>query len=90
MKPAIRRAENGISTHTFRTVPAGAARALASSAPDVFRNFLIDFMGRHKDKPFLAYYAMVLTHTPFTKTPHNLDTTATGIDLFPGMVDYCD
>jgi len=58
--------------------------------PDVFRNYLIDFMKRHKDGPFLAYYAMVLTHTPFTKTPHNLDTTATGRDLFPGMVDYCD
>lgn len=58
--------------------------------PDVFRNFIIDFMGRHKDRPFLAYYAMVLTHTPFTKTPHNLDTTARGTALFPGMVDYCD
>jgi len=58
--------------------------------PDVFRNSLIDFMTRHKDGPFLAYYSMVLTHTPMTKTPHNLDTKARGIDLFPGMVDYCD
>ncbi|HSW46257.1 MAG TPA: sulfatase-like hydrolase/transferase [Phycisphaerae bacterium] len=58
--------------------------------PDVFRNFLIDFMARHKDGPFLAYYAMVLPHTPFTRTPHKLNTTARGIDLFPGMVDYCD
>ena len=47
-------------------------------------------MGRNKDKPFLAYYAMPLVHTPFTKTPHNLDTTATGIGLAAGMLDYCD
>jgi arylsulfatase A-like enzyme len=58
--------------------------------PDVFRKFIIDFMSRHKEGPFLAYYAMVLTHTPFTRTPHNLDTTASGMGLFEGMVDYCD
>ena len=58
--------------------------------PDVFRGFLIDFMARNKDRPFLAYYAMVLPHAPFTKTPHNLDTTARGDELFPAEVDYID
>jgi len=47
-------------------------------------------MKRHKDGPFFAYYPMVLTHTPFTRTPHNMDTTHEGIALFPGMVDYAD
>lgn len=30
--------------------------------PDIFTDFLIDFIRRHKDRPFLAYYPMVLTH----------------------------
>lgn len=58
--------------------------------PDVFNEFLIDFIRRHKHRPFLAYHAMVLTHTPFTKTPHNKDTTAAGIALHPDMVNYVD
>jgi len=58
--------------------------------PDIFADFVIDFIKRHKDQPFLVYYPMVLTHTPFTQTPHNLDTTATGAKLHPGMVDYVD
>ncbi len=58
--------------------------------PDVFVEFLTDFITRHKDGPFCAYYAMVLTHTPFTKTPHDPDTKAEGMSLFPGMVDYAD
>jgi len=58
--------------------------------PDVFADFLVDFMTRHKNRPFFAYYPMVLPHTPFTKTPHNRDTTAEGLELAPGMVDYVD
>lgn len=58
--------------------------------PDVCRDFLIEFMTRHRSQPFLAYYPMVLAHTPMTKTPHNLDTGAKGAALYPGMVDYID
>jgi len=58
--------------------------------PDIFLEFLIDFMTRNKERPFCAYYAMVLPHTPFTKTPHNLNDTAEGISLHAGMVDYVD
>ncbi|MBI4582230.1 MAG: sulfatase-like hydrolase/transferase [Planctomycetes bacterium] len=58
--------------------------------PDVFREFLIDFMQRHKEGPFFAYYSMVLPHPPMTKTPRNLDTTASGPALYHGMVDYID
>ncbi|GMU20455.1 MAG: sulfatase [Phycisphaerae bacterium] len=61
--------------------------------PDLFCQFIIDFMKRHRDRPFLVYYPMVLTHTPFTRTPHNRNDTSlpdTGIPLHPGMVDYVD
>jgi len=30
--------------------------------PDVYTQFLIDFITRHKDRPFLAYYPMALCH----------------------------
>ena len=36
---------------------------------DVFVDFLIDFMKRHKDEPMLLYFPMALTHTPLTHTP---------------------
>jgi arylsulfatase A-like enzyme len=37
--------------------------------PDLFNAFLIDFMSRNKDKPFLAYYPTPLTHGPHDPTP---------------------
>lgn len=37
--------------------------------PDVFTDYLIDFIDRHQDEPFFAYYPMALTHTPFLPTP---------------------
>jgi arylsulfatase A-like enzyme len=37
--------------------------------PDVFTDFLIDFVRVHRDQPLLVYYPMVLTHGPFTDTP---------------------
>ena len=36
---------------------------------DLFCDFLIDFMKRHKDGPFFAYYPQALVHSPFTPTP---------------------
>ncbi|MBN2314323.1 MAG: sulfatase-like hydrolase/transferase [Sedimentisphaerales bacterium] len=37
--------------------------------PDIFTDFIIDFIKRHKNKPFFAYYPMCLTHGPFYVTP---------------------
>ncbi|HEO71083.1 MAG TPA: Cerebroside-sulfatase, partial [Candidatus Hydrogenedentes bacterium] len=34
--------------------------------PDIYTEFLVQFMKAHKDRPFLAYYPMTLTH--FAKT----------------------
>ncbi len=65
--------------------------------PDVFCDFLIDFIERNRAGPFCAYYPMVLTHGPFTLTPHNRDrldadrkSPAGKRKLFAGMVDYVD
>jgi arylsulfatase A-like enzyme len=59
--------------------------------PDVFADFLVDFMRRHRDGPFLVYYPMVLTHQPMTKTPLNQgDPPAKGHDQYAGMIDYVE
>ena len=41
--------------------------------PDVMSDFICDFIETNKDKPFLAYYPMVLTHCPFDATPDSDD-----------------
>ncbi|MBC8356744.1 MAG: sulfatase-like hydrolase/transferase [Planctomycetes bacterium] len=41
--------------------------------PDVTTEYAIDFIGRHRDKPFLLYYPMILTHCPFEPTPDSKD-----------------
>lgn len=59
--------------------------------PDVFNDFVIDFARDHKDgdKPFFVYYPMVLTHTPFTTTPHE-PNAETNLDKHKAMVRYSD
>ncbi|MEX2288521.1 MAG: sulfatase-like hydrolase/transferase, partial [Planctomycetaceae bacterium] len=37
--------------------------------PDLFNDYLIDFIRRNKQRPFLAYYPMCLTHRPWRPTP---------------------
>ena len=37
--------------------------------PDMHADYLVDFMRRHKDGPFFAYYSMTLPHGPFQPPP---------------------
>jgi len=37
--------------------------------PDIFTDYIIDFIKRKKDEPFFIYYPMVLVHDPFVPTP---------------------
>ena len=41
--------------------------------PDLVSDYLIDFIKRHKDGPFFAYYPMILPHWPFQPTPDSDD-----------------
>lgn len=41
--------------------------------PDIASDYLCDFIERHKDGPFLAYYPMILPHWPFEPTPDSKD-----------------
>ena len=50
-----------------------------SYGPDIFSDFILDFIGRSGEKPFFVYYPMALTHSQFFTTP---DTTRMKEDRF--------
>lgn len=56
--------------------------------PDIFKEFIIDFINSNKEKPMFIYYPMVLTHTPFVDTP--LDSASTKLGKHKAMVKYTD
>lgn len=63
--------------------------------PDLFSDFALDFIERHKDERFFLYYPMVLTHSPFVSTPHSETITSktkfeSDPKYFADMVAYTD
>ena len=65
--------------------------------PDVLADFMIDFMKRNKDGPFLIYYPALLAHTPYIRVPGSAATRRlpdseqkNGPECFPEMVEYLD
>ncbi len=66
---------------------------------DVTSDFICDFIERKKEKPFLVYYPMIITHCPFVPTPDSPDWDAESKGLkeykgdakyFGDMVSYMD
>lgn len=58
--------------------------------PDRFTEFLVDFMRRNRERPFLVYYPMCLVHQPWDPTPdlaHPGEKTAGGL---AANVEYMD
>lgn len=62
--------------------------------PDIFTDYIIDFIGRHKKGPFFVYYPMVLVHSPFLKTPDSRpgtnDKKAAALSNLRDMTAYAD
>jgi len=59
--------------------------------PDIFCDYICDFIERKKDEPFFAYYPMVLTHDPFLPTPDSVDREEKDKHKnFADMVAYAD
>lgn len=62
--------------------------------PDVFCEYILDFVERHRDKPFFVYYPMVLVHSPFVPTPDSQDWSKNkhknDRKYFSDMVTYMD
>jgi arylsulfatase A len=58
--------------------------------PDVFNDYVLDYIETHKDQPFFIYYPMVLVHDPWVTTPDMLDNTASDQHKFAAMMAYMD
>lgn len=65
--------------------------------PDVMCDFMIEFIGKNKDEPFLIYYPSLIPHTPYVKIPENEDFAGVpdheqknGPECFPEMVNHLD
>jgi len=64
--------------------------------PDVFLEFVQDFIRGHRDRPFLVYYPMALVHDPFQPPPGHPDYPGYPIEgtndptYFPAMVAHMD
>jgi len=62
--------------------------------PDVFCDYIQDFVERHKNKPFFVYFPMVLVHSPFVPTPDSedwkKDKHKSDPKYFADMVAYMD
>lgn len=66
--------------------------------PDVVNDYARDFIASHKNRRFLLYYPMILTHGPFQPTPDSHDWDPTTKDEqsqrdpahFADMVTYAD
>lgn len=43
--------------------------SMGDYGPDMSTDYLIDFIRRHPDNPFFAYYPMTLVHGPYLPTP---------------------
>lgn len=64
--------------------------------PDLFSNYILDFITKNQNRPFFVYYPMVLVHDPFVPTPSSeswADTTLRYQNdpcYFEEMVTYTD
>ncbi len=67
-----------------------------SYGPDIFSDYVCDFIKRNADRPFFIYYPMVLTHDPFVPTPESPAYADAGrrnerdTAYFADMVAYTD
>jgi len=62
--------------------------------PDLYTDYINDFMERNKDEPFFVYYPMALTHGPFQPSPDSPEWPEqrhkTDPRFFRDMVEYMD
>ena len=70
---------------------------LGTFGPDIYNQFIIDFVREHRSQSFFVYYPMCLTHCPFVSTPdseewdrHRSPTYKGKAVHYPDMVSYTD
>ena len=68
---------------------AGSKAYRGKFGPDVYCDFLVDFIHANKAKPMMIYFPMVLTHGPLVPTPDEPKATGKTARL-KAMVNYTD
>jgi arylsulfatase A-like enzyme len=58
--------------------------------PDLFTDFVVDFMKRKRDQPFLVYYPITLVHMPLPPTPRTKGQTLPPAENFAENLRYAD
>lgn len=57
--------------------------------PDIYCDFLIDFMKSHREEPMMLYFPMCLTHGPLVHTPAE-PSASSKVEKHKAMVRYTD
>ena len=69
---------------------AGRSRTRSGEfGPDIYTNYLVDFLAKNKEQPMFVYYPMVLSRAPLTATPDEPDVKGSE-DLHKTSVQYAD
>jgi arylsulfatase A len=58
--------------------------------PDLLHDFVVDFIRRHRDKPFFLYYPMPLIHRPTLRTPDSAPDMKDETTLYADNISYMD
>jgi arylsulfatase A-like enzyme len=58
--------------------------------PDVFNDYVLNYIETHTAEPFFIYYPMVLPHDPWVTTPDMRDEAASDQEKFAAMIAYAD
>jgi arylsulfatase A len=72
--------ENGRTVHHAKDV----------YCPNMVHQFAVDFINRHKDRPFFVYYAPHLVHVPMERTPDSKPGTHDEHVLYADNLAYLD
>jgi len=57
--------------------------------PDIYTDFLVDFIKKNHEQPMMLYFPMVLTHGPLVTTPDKPNVTGK-MEKHRAMVEYTD
>ena len=57
--------------------------------PEIYNQFILDFISKNKGRPFFVYYPMALPHGPLVHTPLEPDAK-TDLEMHKAMVRYAD
>ena len=73
----------------YINTPKGSKTYEGQFGPDVYTDYLIQFMTDHRDQPMMLYFPMALTHGPLVATPAE-PNAETKMEKHNAMVRYMD